>query len=144
MSVDRSVHRSVRCSVHWTVCWSHVAFSPLTGCFFVFVFFCFFFCTTVPAKILVGLFHHCLCTPARDCGSHVSGHVNGRSLHLFPHSFCSSVRSLHLLPSFTSYLTHFAHFLVGTVEIHKYVFTLKTGFTESLEILVENRNIPSI
>ena len=41
---------------------------------------------------------------------------------------------------FTSYLTHFAHFLVGTVEIHRYVFTLKMHFTESLEILVDNRN----
>ena len=49
------------------------------------------------------------------------------------------LRSLHLLAPFTSYLTHFAHFLVETVEIHKHVLTLKTHFTESLEILVDNK-----
>ena len=92
------------------------------------------------------------------CTSNAPAHLQATGVAIYPamltvaRYICSltrsaalrSVRSLHLLASFTSYLTHFAHFLVGTVEIHKYVFTLKTSFTESLEILVDNTNTPSI
>merc|ERR1711951_255680 len=71
----------------------------------------------------------------------------GRSLRSFSRTghYAHSVRSATLAS-----LAHSVHGLAhslrslphGTVEIHEYVFTLKTRFTGTIEILVVSRNRP--
>ena len=66
------------------------------------------------------------------------------SFHLFPPNFVRPVM-LALLTRSVHGLAHSLRSLSrGTVEIFEYVFTLKTRFAVTIEILVVGRNTPMV
>ena len=74
----------------------------------------------------------------------LTGHSVAHYIRSLTRSAVLRFATLASLARFIHRLSYSLYSLMGTVEIRKYVFTLKTLFTETLEILVDNRNTPSI